>query len=163
MRKAGIDWRGHERTEREPGGLWAHGPQKRTSAVCRATPATAGWRRGTAWCSPPHVTAFLAGVWLVLSPYVLDQRVAGLWNDLCAGAVLVVSGAAPLVEPRSAKVWRPVQFVAGAWLVAASFALGHDAVASATRVGDVLLGIVVLVAWAVSAAAVFRARRRGEQ
>jgi hypothetical protein len=109
-----------------------------------------------------HATAFLAGIWLVLSPYVFDQRVAGLWSDLCAGAVLAVSGAAPLVEPASVKVWGPVQLVAGAWLLAAPFALGRDAVASATRVGDVLVGTVVLVAWAVGAAAVFRARRRGE-
>ncbi|WP_328452854.1 MULTISPECIES: SPW repeat domain-containing protein [unclassified Amycolatopsis] len=110
-----------------------------------------------------HATAFLAGVWLVLSPYVFDQRVGGLWCDLCAGAVLAVSGAAALVEPGSVKVWRPVQLVAGAWLIAAPFALGQDAVASATRVGDLLLGTVVLVAWAVGAAAVFRAHRRGER
>jgi hypothetical protein len=110
-----------------------------------------------------HATAFLAGVWLVLSPSVLDQRVAGLRSALCAGAVLVVSGAVPLVEPRSVRVWRPAQLVAGAWLVTAPFALGQDAVAAATRIGAVLVGAVVLVPWSVGAAVVFRTRRGGER
>ncbi|MFI5593947.1 hypothetical protein ACIA5G_53635 [Amycolatopsis sp. NPDC051758] len=98
---------------------------------------------------------FLAGVWLVLSPYVFDQEVAGLWSVLGAGAALVLSGAAPLVERRPVTVWRPGRLVAGAWLIAAPFALGLDPVAA----GKVPVGGIVLLVWLSGAAAVVRGRR----
>ncbi|MEU0529072.1 SPW repeat domain-containing protein [Amycolatopsis tolypomycina] len=108
-----------------------------------------------------HTVVFLAGVSLVLSPYVHDQRVAGFWNDLCAGAVLAVSGAAPLVEPRSVKGWRPAQLFAGLWLIAVPYVVGQETLAASTRIGDLLLGVIVLAAWVAGTAVVFLSRGKG--
>jgi len=104
-------------------------------------------------------TAFLAGVWLLLSPYAVDQAVPGLWSGLCAGVVLVVDGATPLVERRPATVWRPARLVIAAWLITAPFALGPALAATATSTGDVLVGGVVLVSWVFGAAIAVRVRR----
>ncbi|MDX3191734.1 hypothetical protein PV458_25270 [Streptomyces sp. MN03-5084-2B] len=109
---------------------------------------------------------FLTGLWLVLSPFQLDQQFSGggfngYWNDVLVGTVLLVCGAAQLVAPATAHVWRPVLPLAGAWLVVAPVALGynHGTPAPATTASDVAAGAVVLALWGTGVVVLSRALR----
>lgn len=115
-----------------------------------------------------HALTFLAGLWLVLSPFQLDQRFSGsgfngYWNDVLVGFVVLVSGGAQLVAPATARVWRPVLPLAGAWLLVAPIVLGYNSgtPAPATTTSDVSVGAVVLVLWAVDVFLLARALREG--
>jgi hypothetical protein len=113
-----------------------------------------------------HALTFLTGLWLALSPFELDQESSGggfngYWNDVLVGAVVLVCGAAQLVAPATAHVWRPVLPLAGAWLVVAPIALGynHGTPAPATTAGDVAAGVTVLTLWGLGVAVLSRALR----
>ncbi|GLY42776.1 hypothetical protein Amsp01_087990 [Amycolatopsis sp. NBRC 101858] len=115
-----------------------------------------------------NALTFLTGLWLVLSPFQLDQELSGggfngYWNDVLVGAVVVVCGAAQLVSPAAAHVWRPVLPLAGAWLVVAPTALGYNqgTPAPATSASDVAAGAVLLALWAIAVAILSRALRDG--
>src|SRR5262249_35534909 len=93
----------------------------------------------------------LAGVWLILAPFILryEGRGAAMWNQLLVGAVVVVR-AVTRFFPRAAPAalsWANVAL--GAWLVAAPAVLGYTA-HPAPLWNEVLVGAAVLGlgAWA---------------
>ncbi|HEY3478704.1 MAG TPA: hypothetical protein VGL02_07370 [Streptomyces sp.] len=115
-----------------------------------------------------NALTFLTGLWLVLSPFQLDQELSGggfngYWNDVLVGTVVLVSGAAPLVAPATAHIWRALLPLAGAWLVVAPLALGYNdgTPAPATTTSDVAAGAVVLALWAIGLGALARSLRDG--
>lgn len=118
-----------------------------------------------------NAVTFLTGLWLALSPFQLDQEFSGggfngYWNDMLVGTVVLLCGAAQLVAPASAHLWRPVLPIAGAWLVVAPIALGynHGTPAPATTAGDIAAGVVVLVLWGAGIVVLARSLRdRGER
>ncbi|MCR6488976.1 hypothetical protein M8542_39720 [Amycolatopsis sp. OK19-0408] len=111
-----------------------------------------------------NALTFLTGLWLAFSPFQLDQQLSGggfngYWNDVLVGTVVVLCGAAQLVAPATAHVWRPVLPLAGAWLIVAPTALGYNdgTPAPATTTSDVASGAVVLTLWAIGVAVLSRA------
>jgi hypothetical protein len=118
-----------------------------------------------------NALTFLTGLWLALSPFQLDQELSGggfngYWNDVLVGTVVLVCGAAQLVAPATAYLWRPVLPLAGAWLVVAPIALGynHGIPAPATTTSDVTAGVVVLALWGAGVVVLARSLRdRGER
>ncbi|MEV6644176.1 hypothetical protein [Amycolatopsis sp. NPDC051371] len=113
-----------------------------------------------------NALTFLTGLWLALSPFQLDQEFSGggfngYWNDVLVGTVVLVCGAAQIVTPATAHVWRPVLPLAGAWLVVAPIALGynHGTPAPATTASDVAAGAVVLALWGIGVAVLGRTLR----
>ncbi|WP_083715379.1 SPW repeat domain-containing protein [Amycolatopsis keratiniphila] len=103
---------------------------------------------------------FLAGVWLTLSPFVLDHENTGggfdgYWNDVLLGIALIVIGSAPLVEPRAATWWLSAPPFLGLWLLAAPFVLGYNDGTPAPRstTSDIAVGVFLLLIWLVIPAA----------
>jgi hypothetical protein len=101
--------------------------------------------------------AFLAGVWLVLAPFVLGypDSAAARWNDIAVGAAVVVVAFVRMISPiRSVTLgWCNVGL--GGWLVAAPFVLFYndDTVATAATVNDLALGLVIIGCAALSVVA----------
>ena len=115
-----------------------------------------------------NALTFLTGLWLVLSPFQLDQELSGsgfngYWNDILVGTAVLVSGAAQLVAPATAHIWRPVLPLAGAWLLVAPIALDYNSGTPApeTTTSDVAAGAVVLALWAIGLGALARSLRDG--
>ncbi|MCR6490646.1 SPW repeat protein [Amycolatopsis sp. OK19-0408] len=98
-----------------------------------------------------NALTFLAGTWLALSPFVLDQTRTGdgfngYWNDVLAGAALVVLGALSLIDVSVGRAGNVARLLIGAWLVMAPFALGYNVGTPApeTTVSDLVTGLVML-------------------
>lgn len=113
---------------------------------------------------------FLAGVWLLLAPFVLDYApvAAGLgayWNDLVLGAVVALLALVRVVAPERVLWLSLVNAVLGAWLVAAPFVLDYHARAYAYEAtgNDVAVGLLVFVMAVVSAATTYQQQRRPKQ
>ncbi|GAA3223781.1 hypothetical protein GCM10017691_11120 [Pseudonocardia petroleophila] len=94
---------------------------------------------------------FLAGVWLVLAPFVLDYPdISGgfdaRWNDRVVGAAIAVVAVVRMVSPNRTVGVGLVNVVLGAWLVAAPFLLFYndDRVATAATVNDIAVGALVI-------------------
>ena len=100
----------------------------------------------------------LAGVWLVVAPFVLDYGAGEpRWNDVVFGAIVTVLALARVAAYRASELSWLSAFV-GAWLFAAAFWL--DAGSTAAR-NDIVLGLCVFVLGLVSATASDdRSRRR---
>ncbi|WP_340687870.1 hypothetical protein LCL61_17895 [Amycolatopsis coloradensis] len=99
---------------------------------------------------------FLAGVWLTLSPFVLDHEYTGtgfdgLWNDALVGIALIVTGSARLVEPLAASRWSSLPPALGLWLIAAPFVLGYNdgTPAPGATTSDLAVGVFLLLVWLV--------------
>lgn len=101
---------------------------------------------------PSAVTTlfFLAGLWLAISPFVLDfsWSVAAMWNTLVVGAALMALAVVRFVWPRRFEKIRGTVLVVGAWLFAspyvATFADVGAATANALVVGTVtIFGAIV--------------------
>ncbi|MFE6613335.1 hypothetical protein [Amycolatopsis sp. NPDC057786] len=99
---------------------------------------------------------FLAGVWLILSSFVLDHEYTGggfdgYWNDVLVGIALIAIGSAPLVEPRAASWWSSVPPVLGFWLLVAPFVLEYNdgTPAPRTTTSDIAVGAFLLLIWLV--------------
>jgi hypothetical protein len=97
----------------------------------------------------------LAGLWEVLSPFILgySATLAALWNAIIAGVVLIILGVWTALneEPGLDKTLEWVNAVVGVWLVVSPFALGYSAVAAAVW-NDIIVGavVIVLAAWAAT-------------
>lgn len=99
----------------------------------------------------PSALVFLAGVWLLVNPFLIDHPVmatgdSAVWNDMLVGGVLAVLGGIRSVAP-FATVWAAwITVVIGGWLIAAPYALGYRAPgdARAVTVNDVIIGAVVI-------------------
>ncbi|OLZ47160.1 SPW repeat domain-containing protein [Amycolatopsis keratiniphila] len=103
---------------------------------------------------------FLAGLWLLLSPFLLDHTATGTgfnghWNDGLVGGALLLLGTVSLVDPVRGVALAPVRLPAGGWLIVAPTVLGYNVglPAPRTTTSDVTTGLVILALW------VFRKRQ----
>lgn len=102
--------------------------------------------------------AFLAGAWLVVAPYALDQLdPAGAWSDTAVGVAVAAVAVVRMVAPARTAAVGIVNVGLGVWLVAAPFVLDRSAVATAN---DVVVGVLLILFAAASTALGLRARRR---
>jgi hypothetical protein len=92
----------------------------------------------------------LAGIWLVLAPYVWSYGDTGggfdaRWNDVLTGVAVAAAGYARLARPVRLITVTVVSVVFGVWLAIAPFALEYNLGADPTRatVNDVLVGTLV--------------------
>lgn len=110
-----------------------------------------------------NALTFLAGLWLVLSPYLLDHQdtgsgVNGYWNDVLAGSALIVLGGLALVDPAAGRVSVRLRLLLGGWLVVAPAVLEYDLgrPAPQTTASDVTTGFIVLGLWLAGAVCLTR-------
>jgi hypothetical protein len=100
----------------------------------------------------------LAGVWLIIAPFVLDYRNTGdgfngYWNDVVIGITIAVLAALKVAAPRTMGGISWVNFVLGGWLIIAPFVLAYNvnADAPAAMWNDIVIGILVVILAARSA------------
>jgi hypothetical protein len=111
-------------------------------------PPAGSWRDEVTGAATLNV---LAGIWLIIAPFVLGYRDGDpYWNDIVFGAVVVLlAGARAFGAYRQAWMsW--LNMLIGAWLFASAFWLDSSGRAAWN---DVVLGIIVFVLGAVSASA----------
>lgn len=94
--------------------------------------------------NPADVVNILAGLALVLSPWVLGftTDMAAAWNAWIVGAAVALAALWALVSFHWAEKW--VSGALGLWAVVAPWALGFEAVRAAAG-AHVVLGLVVLI------------------
>jgi hypothetical protein len=96
----------------------------------------------------------LAGIWLIISPFVLRywHIEAASWNNIIVGIVVLVLAAIRVSDParRMALSW--VNLVLGIWLFISPWALRYNNY-STPMSNDVVLGIIVFVCaiWSLAA------------
>lgn len=103
--------------------------------------AAYGADREASWLSS---VLMLAGVWLVLAPYLLNYATSSAsTNDILTGiAIGVLAAVGALATTRSrATSW--LTLAAGVWLIAAPFALGYTAEQTPFW-NDIIMGAVVI-------------------
>ncbi|WP_127502599.1 SPW repeat protein [Actinoplanes solisilvae] len=98
----------------------------------------------------PSVFVGLGGVWMVVTPIVIDHGVYPWWSDVAAGAMLLALSVLQVARPgRSARL-SMVAALVGAWLIASPFALGfHDQLGVAWN--DMIIGTLVVLLSVVNA------------
>ncbi|OLZ58120.1 SPW repeat domain-containing protein [Amycolatopsis keratiniphila] len=141
-----------------------------SKTVSRRTAADDADDTGRLTAGVAGACVFLAGMWLVLSPFVLDHEktgnpFAGYSNDVLVGMALVASGAASLVEPNRGRWWDSARPLVGVWLLVAPFALGYNAGAPAPGVttSDLAVGtFVLLICFVVRAPSESSPRQRSD-
>lgn len=107
----------------------------------------------------PSVFVGLGGIWMMVTPIVIDHGVYPWWSDVAAGAVLLALSVFQVARPgRSARLSAGAAVV-GAWLVVAPFALGfHDQFGVAWN--DMIIGSLVVLLSAVNAITATRPRAK---
>jgi hypothetical protein len=95
----------------------------------------------------------LAGVWLILAPFILSFSglATATWNNIIVGAVVVVLAIISLASTRStASRW--LNALAGAWLFFSPFILGYST-ASRALWNDLILGAIIAIVsiWSANA------------
>jgi hypothetical protein len=99
------------------------------------------------WLSGLNV---VAGVWLIIAPFVLAYWGRARINDIVVGAVIAVFALIRAFAPSFRTVWLSwLNGIWGIWLFLAPFFLAYGGRA---RVNDIVLGIVVLLLGLWSAA-----------
>jgi 4-amino-4-deoxy-L-arabinose transferase-like glycosyltransferase len=91
--------------------------------------------------------AFLAGLWLIVSPFLLGYRSTNgaMSNDVLIGVIVAVLALIMIVWARQTASWLPwIAALVGIWEIAAPFLLGYADTAVAAWNG-VILGIIILV------------------
>ncbi|WP_158853429.1 SPW repeat domain-containing protein [Saccharothrix deserti] len=111
--------------------------------------------------SAASAVTLLAGIWLLLAPSVLDYPggSAARGNDIVIGSAIAVLAVVRVVAPRNVPWFSVVNVLLGGWLIMAPFAFDHIADVGAAMVNDIVVGLVVVVMAATSAAATFAYRR----
>ncbi len=109
----------------------------------------------------------VAGIWLIISPFVLGffRAPSPLWNTLIAGVIVAVFGAVRCANPDRYPGLTWVNLLLGIWLVISPFFLpqyggaAFPSVAAATP-NDVILGIIVglLAIWSLASMPTFARR-----
>lgn len=95
----------------------------------------------------------VAGLWLVVSPFILafvDEPMA-MWNTLGAGAVVALLAAGRSFGSGYRYEWPSwVSLLAGIWLVAAPFFLGF--ISSVALWNSIVLGLIVIAlsGWSIA-------------
>lgn len=115
------------------------------------------------------VATFVAGVWLIIAPFVLGHWVrtvhfAGFWNDLLVGNAIALLA---LVRSAVARqmVWSAYfKIVLGGWLLAAPAALGYNASVESPNatLNDRVVGVIVVFLAAITVTVVRHRRRVGK-
>lgn len=111
---------------------------------------------------------FLAGVWLVLSPFVFDyvpvaDGVGAYSNNIIVGGVVAVLALARTLAPLDLVWFSVVNVSLGAWLVLAPFLLRYNDVTALAATGStVTAGSIVVIMAAVSAVTTRRHREQRE-
>ncbi|OKA05258.1 hypothetical protein ATP06_0227175 [Amycolatopsis regifaucium] len=107
---------------------------------------------------------YLAGVWLILTPFVLNSPFSegsadGDWNAILVGSALVALGALSLVDPPIGPTANLMRLPLGGWLAVSPLLLGAESGAhpAAWAVANVVTGPLVLVLWGAGLALVHRA------
>ncbi len=82
------------------------------------------------------------GAWLVLSPWILGFQAdtMAMASAVVLGAAMIVLGLAAIFAPRSWEEW--VEFIVGLCAIAAPWALGFEALRTATF-NSVIVGLIV--------------------
>jgi hypothetical protein len=107
-----------------------------------------GWRADVAVASGLNV---LAGVWLIIAPFVLGYRSGDpYWNDIVFGAIVAVVALVRISGAYRASELSWANAIIGAWLFVSAFWL--DATGRASW-NDVIMGIIVFVLAIASARA----------
>jgi SPW repeat len=126
-------------------------PRARADGAPEVPPAPAPARADEAR-SAAAINA-LAGIWLIIAPFVLGYSGNVYWNDIVFGAIVLAVALVRMAAPALAVIsW--INVVIGAWLFASAFWLDKTATASWN---DVILGIIVFVLGVIAA---FAPRRR---
>ncbi len=88
------------------------------------------------------VVAVLAGIWLVISPFILGYNSAGnATQQIVFGAIVIILGFVRMALPNV--VWPSwVNFIIGLWVIVAPFTM---AATTAARWNEVITGIIVAV------------------
>jgi hypothetical protein len=93
----------------------------------------------------------LAGVWLIIAPFVLGYGHGDpYWNDIVFGAIVAAIGAGRLIVSARHAWMSWLNMIIGAWVFASAFWLDQTA-----RAGwnDVILGIIVFLLGGAAASA----------
>ena len=108
------------------------------------TRALVARRLGRDLAFTPSAFIALAGVWLLITPVVVDHGAYPWWSDIAAGAVLLAVGVTQLVRPHRSTALSAVAAAAGGWLIMAAFVLDFH-----SEVGvwwnDKIVGALVLL------------------
>lgn len=111
---------------------------------------------------------YLIGVWLILTPFVLqplngESSFHGGWNAVLIGIALAATGAVSLVDPPTAPVTNLMRLPLGGWLAVSPFLLDDEggAPAIAWVANNAVTGLLVLVLWGVGLLLVTRAGTGG--
>lgn len=101
------------------------------------------------WASAGNV---LAGLWLVIAPFVLnfESQNAAQWNHVIVGAIVLVLAAVRAFDPdhRASISW--VNALLGLWMIVSPFVLGYADVNDA-QTNALVTGAIILVLAAFSA------------
>lgn len=94
----------------------------------------------------------VAGMWLVVAPFVLGFEGAELarWNHIIVGAAVLIMAGVRAADPdqREAMSWLNVAL--GIWMIVAPYALDYARVPSA-QLNSIIVGVIVLALGAFSA------------
>ncbi|WP_250031063.1 SPW repeat domain-containing protein [Paractinoplanes maris] len=74
----------------------------------------------------PSAFVGLGGLWLVITPVVIDHGVYPWWSDVVAGALLIALSVAQVVRPGRSLLLSVAGALVGGWLIAAPFVLGYS-------------------------------------
>jgi hypothetical protein len=106
--------------------------------------------RRARWASAGNV---LAGLWLILAPFVLDFEGddVAVWNHMIVGAAVLVLAAIRAFDPDERESLSWLNVVLGLWMVVSPFLLGHantgDAQTNSLIAGVAILGLAAFSAY----------------
>jgi len=97
----------------------------------------------------------VAGVWLILSPYILGFAAisAALANSVITGIIIGVLALIRVYTPKTSASLSWINLILGVWLIAAPFILGITSMVAVWN--SVILGIIVaaMAIWSATAVA----------
>jgi hypothetical protein len=101
---------------------------------------------GTASTRTASLLNVLAGVWLIVSPFVLGYatRPVAMWVTIVVGIIVLVLAWIRAAKPERHVGLSWVNLLLGIWLIVSPFALTYATFARATW-NDVVLGAVVVI------------------
>jgi SPW repeat len=119
-----------------------------------------GWRDEVKGASGLNV---LAGIWLIIAPWVLGYSVADpRWNDVIFGIIVGIFGLTRVLGAYRESWLSWLNALIGVWIFIAAFTIDSTGTAS---VNDIVLGVIVFVLgiWSASASESRLARRSSDR
>ncbi len=146
-------------------------PQDRSAAgddQIRRRPNRPGSGRGGLLARGASAVNVLAGLWLLISPLILDFGTVSnvvAWNSAFIGVIVIAVAAVKVARPQSVGMsWLNV--VLGGWLVLSPWVLGEDGGVveyTAGNINMVLVGMVVMAFAVASSAGTFLGNSLGRR